>query len=363
MQKGMERALKNMHMEYEVFFYQLDNWEKDAVFAERIRNKIKEKAYDMVLSVNYCLLISDACQENGIRYVSWIYDAPIHIRDISSFHNSCNKIYCFDRGQVQSYRNAGYQNVFHMPLAADARDWQPVKNTKYECDVAFVGRLYKSDYEYLMGPLPQYYRGMFEGFLNAQGQVYGAYFLDSLITDARMEELNEFYRRASKGKMDIERREMEFACACEVTGRERRLALALLGKRFHVHLYSGDDAKQLEGISSCGYVEYYSEMPSAFKAAKINLNISLRAIRTGIPLRVLDVMSCGGFLISNYQEELLEYFEPNVDLVVYEDMKDLVLKTEFYLKHEEERKRIAENGRRKIENYFGYEERMRQLLK
>lgn len=205
-----------------------------------------------------------------------------------------------------------------------------MKNTKYECDIAFVGRLYKSDYEYLMGPLPQYYPGMFEGFLNAQGQVYGAYFLDKLITDARMEKLNEFYRRASKGKMDIKKREMEFACTCEVTDRERRLALALLGKRFHVHLYSGDDAKQLEGISSCGYVEYYSEMPSAFKEAKINLNISLRAIRTGIPLRVLDVMSCGGFLITNYQEELLEYFEPNVDLVVYEDIKDLVLKTEFY---------------------------------
>ena len=74
------------------------------------------------------------------------------------------------------------------------------------------------------------------------------------------------------------------------------------------------------------------------------------------------MLSCGGFLITNYQEELTEYFEPGVDLVVYEDVRDLVLKTDYYLKHEEERKAIAQNGHRKVRELCTFEGRMRQML-
>lgn len=94
------------------------------------------------------------------------------------------------------------------------------------------------------------------------------------------------------------------------------MALSLLGSRYKVNLYSGDKDVDIKGINQCGYVDYYSQMPAAFSQAKVNVNISLKTIRTGIPLRVLDILSCGGFLITNFQEELLEYFEPGVDLVI-----------------------------------------------
>lgn len=361
LQRGMERALDDLNVEYEVFFYHLTDWEKDNTFEALFRHRLNEQKYDIVLSVNYCPLVSNICQESDIRYVSWVYDAPIHIRDISSFHNVCNRIYFFDRGQTEKYLKAGYSNIFHLPLAADTRVWQFEKDKKYECDVAFVGQLYQSFYDCLMSPLPQYYRGMTEGFINAQSEVYGAYFLDELITDDFMEDVNEFYVHAFADGKGLEKRQMEWACVCELTRRERIMALSLLAGRYHVHLYSKDNELQNGGIY-CGPVEYYSEMPSAFRGAKINLNISLKAIRFGIPLRVLDIMSCGGFLITNFQQELLEYFEPDEDLVIYENMKDLVDKVEYYLINEEERKRIAQNGYGKIKKYFGFEERMKHLL-
>ena len=362
MQKGMEKALKDLKVEYDVWFYQLKDWERDDAFVEKFRQVLNRENYDIVLSVNYCPLISDICQSVNIKYVSWVYDAPIHIRDTRSFHNSCNRVYFFDGGQVKQYQKKGYSNIFHLPLAAEDSMWQFSNQEKYACDVAFVGRLYQSDYEYLMGALPQYYRGITEGFISAQGLVYGAYFLDELITDSFMDQINEFYLKKSNGQKRVERAEMEFACACEVTGRERFMALSLLSKRYHVHVYSGDDVRRIEGAEACGPVEYYTEMPSAFRGAKVNLNISLKAIRTGIPLRVLDVLSCGGFLITNFQEELLEYFEPDVDLVIYQDMKDMIFKVDYYLKHEEERERIAKNGYRKIKKYFSFGERMGYLL-
>lgn len=363
MQNGMENALKKLNIEYRIFNYQLSDWEHDTAFVEKLEKELEQGAFDAVISVNYCPLVSAVCQNHHLRYIAWVYDSPVHIRDLSSLHNSCNKIYFFDRGQVEKYKKQGYGTVFHLPLAADETVWEFQDYLQPSgCDVAFVGQLYKSDYNYLMAPLPQYYRGMMDGMLAAQGQVYGAYLLDEMITKPLMEKLNEFYQKASQNAKRVMKAELEYACACEVTGRERFTALSLLAGRYNVHLYSGDRNNQIEGIKSNGYVDYYTQMPSVFKNAKINLNISLKTIRTGIPLRVFDVLSCGGFLITNYQEELTEYFEPGVDLVVYEDVRDLVLKTDYYLKHEEERRAIAQNGHRKVRELCTFEGRMRQML-
>ena len=85
-------------------------------------------------------------------------------------------------------------------------------------------------------------------------------------------------------------------------------------------------------------------------------------IQTGIPLRILDIMACGGFVLTNAQPELFEYFDVGNDIVVYEDMKDMVMKVMYYLKHDEERIRIAENGHRKVCKKFSFDDRLKTLL-
>ena len=76
-----------------------------------------------------------------------------------------------------------------------------------------------------------------------------------------------------------------------------------------------------------GIVSYTAEMPDIFHTTKINLNITLRSITSGIPLRAIDILGCGGFLLSNYQPELCEYFTPDVDFVYFEDPDDLAEKS------------------------------------
>jgi spore maturation protein CgeB len=73
-------------------------------------------------------------------------------------------------------------------------------------------------------------------------------------------------------------------------------------------------------------------------------------------------MSCGGFLITNYQEELMEYFEPGTDLVIYEDVKDLAVKTEYYLAHDDLRRKIAQNGHDKVAQLFGFTKRLESII-
>lgn len=364
MEKGIEAAFQKMNMTYEVFFYTLLNWEKDDLFLERLAHQIKETCCDVVFSVNYTPLITRICKEHSLSYISWVYDSPVHIRDTKAMREACNRIYFFDRGQAQQYQSQGIR-AHHLPLAASSEVFSAAalqKNRVQESQIALVGQLYQTEYLHYTAVLDEYLRGYLEGMIRAQQQVYGGYFLPELITDALIGQMNTSYQKASAGKIQINKRQLEFLLASEVTGRERYLALALLSSRHAVSLYSTNSDDRLKKVAQMGYADYYTQMPQIFAGTQINLNISLKTIQTGIPLRVLDVLACGGFLISNYQAEMEEYFRLGEELVIYENLEDLVCKTDYYLAHETERMRIAKRGKRRIAESFGFEERIRKMF-
>lgn len=103
-------------------------------------------------------------------------------------------------------------------------------------------------------------------------------------------------------------------------------------------------------------------MPHVFKTNKINQNISLKCIQSGIPLRALDILGCEGFLLSNYQPELLEYFTPNVDCAVYSSIEEAKDLTDYYLKHDDERKKIAKHGYKTVKEHFSYDIQLKQIF-
>lgn len=364
MGQGVEYAFQKLNMEYDTFFYQLTDWEADEVFAEKLEEQLAKTAYDVVFSINYTPLITAVCKRKGVPYISWIYDAPIHIRNREPMKKNCNRIYFFDRAQAERAKEDGV-NAYHLPLAAEPNVFASAIQTAggdYASDVSLVGNLYQTAYEYYKAPLDDYLKGYLEGIVQAQSKVYGGYLIPELVTDDLLQRLNTCYRNASDGEASIGRRELEFLLASEVTGRERYMALALLSRYCDVALYSGTKDGRLTNVKQKGYIDYYKEMPRVFASSKVNLNISLRAIETGIPLRVLDVLSCGGFLITNYQMELGEYFRFGDDIVVYENLADLVEKTVFYLSHDSERERIARNGRECIAERFRFEDRIREMF-
>ena len=149
----------------------------------------------------------------------------------------------------------------------------------------------------------------------------------------------------------------EYVLNRRVTALERREILELLGEQFAMVLYTNDREVAIPGVENRGPVDYYEGMPYVFRQSKINLNITLRSIKTGIPLRVWDILGNGGFLLTNYQQELFEYFVPDEDFVYYTDYADLVKKVEYYLEHEEERCRIAANACEKVRSEHTFRKR------
>ncbi|MEZ3506467.1 MAG: glycosyltransferase [Lachnospiraceae bacterium] len=136
------------------------------------------------------------------------------------------------------------------------------------------------------------------------------------------------------------------------------------GKRYDFRLYTGSDTSSLPELSPYdhGTVDYHTQMPLVFAGSRINLNISLRSIRSGIPLRVLDIMACGGFVLSNWQPEITQYFEEGVEIVTFDSLQDCLAKIAYYLTHEEERKQIAARGQRKVQEKFSYQIGLERLF-
>ena len=363
MNPGIEKAFKQLEIEYDILYYQQTDWEEDAIFEEKIEKQIQDNVYDAVFSVNFAPVISKVCQHRGIRYISWVYDSPMHIRNIEVMKNSCNEIYMFDWGQVQEYKKLGV-NMEHLPLAVDSEIFNLPMNDeiikKYSAQISLVGKMYTTDYPKYTSPLSTETKKLLNDMISSQRDVYNDCFIPELLTDELLQKINAEYAKAGLD-FYIEKRELEYMMLCETTSRERTVILSLLSKHFDTHLYT-TEKPGIDNLKVHGPVDYYKQMPYIFKLSDINLNISLKSIRTGIPLRWVDVLGCGGFLLSNYQEELVQYLEVGKDCEVYGSFEEMYEKAAFYTKHEELRKQIARNGFMKAQEIFTFRNRIEQMI-
>ena len=76
----------------------------------------------------------------------------------------------------------------------------------------------------------------------------------------------------------------------------------------------------------------------------------------------MDIMGAGGFLMTNYQADFLNHFIPDVDYVYFESKDDLLNKCDYYLKHDDERIAIANNGHKKVKEFHNYKTRLNEIF-
>lgn len=350
---------KEKNIYFQIFEWKFENKNHDEKFEQWFCNMVKEGEYDALLSVNYFPVLSDVCMKRKIKYIAWCYDNPLNVERIEeTLDNPVNYVFLFDKMQFWQYVQKGFQTVYHLPLGVNSSRLMQLKVSSAECaqysaEVSFVGNLYKSLIHELMELMDDYTRGYLKSLMDVQLQIYGQYIFDEIITQELIDNINGQYLRQNPDTgLRLSKPALTFAMASEVTRNERLVLLSLCGKRFDTKLYSNDDSVVIKNVTKCGPVDYVETMPKVFTCSKINLNPTLRIIQTGIPLRAFDIMGAGGFLLSNYQEELLEHFENEKHLVIYESMEDAIEKIGFYLKHEERRCQIAENGKKRtLEEY------------
>ena len=360
-------CLKSQGYEVEQFLYPIKDKLNDVVFAKKLEEILKEKSFDCIFTFNFLPIISKVAYAYDIKYISWVFDSPHLTLYSKAVFNECNYIFCFDRAEVNKLKAYGVEQVYHMPLAVNTKRLENILtgNEKYSYDVSFLGNLYNNEYNFFdqIKNMPDYYKGFFDGLVETQMQIYGCDVASLAITDKEFQEIKKFVSFQLDEEMFIEEKDIFINfLQKKMTVRERPSILRKVSEKYKVTHFAPKADPTLTHVDFQGYADYRTKMPFVFVRSKINLNITLRSILSGIPLRCLDVMGAGGFLLSNYQPELNEYFVNGQEMVMYESQEDLMGKIEYYLTHEKERKEIALCGKEKIQNEFSYKKKLEEIF-
>lgn len=368
-QEDIAEAFESFGHTVEYYEEMPDEWKGTDI--RRLKEVVAE--YDLVFSANYFSRVSNACQAEQKKYIAWTVDSPMLTMFDTSVFNECNYIFLFDKFDYYRFLQMGVKHVYYLPLAVNA---ERVKNCieaasekekgKYRGDISFVGGLYyKNSYDAIEDKLPEYLQGYFDACMEAQLDLYGDNVFDRLLTADILERLCEIidFHQSDTAFSDIKLVFSSTYLGFKTAQKERIRNLNALASRFEVNLYTDRTDDRLRGVHVRESVDYREEMPLVFHESDINMNFTIRNIRTGLPLRIWDILGAGGFLLTNYQIELGDFFENGKDLVYYDSLDDMMRKAEYYLDHEDERKTIAQNGLKKIVQYHTYEHRIDVILK
>lgn len=366
-ENDMQEAMEENQIEVKTFDLPIKDYLNDDSFFRAFEKKLKEKAIDYVFSFNYFPVISDVCQKHSIPYISYVFDSPHLTLFCNNILNKCNFIFVFDSKLCGMLKEHLVENVYYMPLCVNTKrlDKTVKKDEKYMSDISFVGSLYlENNYYDKINYLPEYLKGFFKGIMNAQKKIYGCNFLGEVIEGEVLKELKK-YVDFNMGDEYWASDELVFSSlflSRKLTSMERSHISEMLGKEFDYSIYTGDNTSGLIGVKNKGIVDYSSQMPRVFYNSKINLNITLRSIDNGIPLRAFDIMGSHGFLLSNYQPDFFQHFQADVDYVYYGDTEELKAKADFYLKNDFERERILNNGYNKVKEFHNFHIRLKEIL-
>lgn len=126
------------------------------------------------------------------------------------------------------------------------------------------------------------------------------------------------------------------------------------------------------------------EMNSIFRHSKINLNLSnsvnyeiqylfsspknlihtLRSRKTHnqIKARNFEIPFANGFQLTNYTPSIEDYFDIGKEIACYSTMQDAVTQIDFYLKEDDLREKIRENGHKAAREQHGYSHRFQKIF-
>jgi len=322
--------------------------------------------YNCVMTQNFCVNVAIACYDQCVPYISWVYDSPQVSLYSSHSAYPTNFIFAFDKAQVKRLKECGVANIFHMPLAANMAYVSGINITKddhykYSSDISFIGQLYRLEY------IEQYIANASNNIVEQLNMIVDKKAFD---WNKGVSIYNSFTDQLCK-MVSINAGDFDYFSLMDekyiketmllgplIARKEREGILNLAGAKHKTTFYTKEadvdySRSNIDKVKTFGPVRGQDPY-KIYSSSKLNLNLTLRTIETAVPQRVFDIMSMGGTVISNYQEEAEELFEPDKEIILFSCKEEFLEKAEYYLKHDGFRKKIGEAGYRKVAEKYNY---------
>jgi spore maturation protein CgeB len=277
----------------------------------------------------------------GIPTVAWFVDHPLSVLSGAELNARSNvQVFCFERSVLGWIAERGFEDPVHLPTASNPRSFHPDR-----VDPGVAAAL-GAPLSWVANSWWQKARLGFDEEVHAEAlQLAATHSMDRC-----------FMRDVAPGLMLASAPEarqrlglaMQAALA-EAAMQSRAEYVKGLGEQgLVVH---GDEhwTKLVEGMRLERPVDFATELPSLFAGSRVNLNVTAEQMPTALNQRVWDVPGVGGFLLTDRQADVGEYFEEGVDVVTFGDLEEAQDKARFYLEHDSAREKIATKAFEKIE--------------
>lgn len=370
------RGLKELgHTVYEVILEVENKSPSGQEILDAVVMGMEKSNADIIFSINYYPALSEIARVYKLLYYSWIVDAPVLELYSKTIKNRCNRVFIFDSELYREISVYNPYNIFYLPLAADCDFYQnAIRNAslsdveKYTHNITFVGSLYteKCPYDKVKNLSPKI-SGYLHGIMKAQEKIYGYYFVEELLSDELVDEFvknyDGYYLAGEEDLLTKKRTLAQFYIGNKITAMERVDTFKYLSEKFEVDIYTASDTKEIPKLKNHGTIMTHTKMPIVFNKSTINLNPTSKPIRSGIPLRIFDLLACEGFVLCNYQSDLLNEFLPGEELDIYSSIEELEEKIRYYLSHTDVCREIAHNGYEKVSKRHTYPLRLEQMFR
>lgn len=337
---------------------------------------------DFIFSVNFKKEIGNLAKKLQLKYISWTVDTPSYDLYSTDISDDLFYLFVYDGELVDKLTSLGVENVYYLSAASGTPRFRDIdtnseENERYSCDLAFVGSTaleneYRSFY---LNKVDGETLALLEKIILAQAVEPQVYIIPELLENLSRQGIELTEKAFTQAGLVLEdmnylsdKERFAYHLAKEASGRTRIRTIQRLDEMFKVKIW-GDKGwssvtDKIINTRYMGKAGHYTELPKLFHTAQINLNITRSYVgQKGLPVRVFDVMASGGFLVSNYTDEIGRLFKPGRDLVCFDDYIQLNDIIHYYLKNEKERLTIAENGRNKLYELHTFEHRVNEILR
>jgi spore maturation protein CgeB len=234
-------------------------------------------------------------QRLGIATMNWYCNASYQLHLVAEIAPAYDFCLVPERDRLDDYRALG-ANPIYCQEAANPRVYKPFPERE-EFDVTFVGQRY--------GDRPAFVRALLD--VGVDAQVWGTGWLET--------QPSSWKGRARRTVRRIVRPELTVPAS-------------------QCHSPLDDDE----------YVRMYSRSRISLGFAKVAAPLADGRFVKQVRLRDFEAPMSGAFYLTEFSEELAEFFEPDREIVCFADADELAAKARHYLEHEAERRRIREAG-------------------
>ena len=329
---------------------------------EIIVRRIQNLKPDFLLSITFSPLLSELGRQNRIPYFCWEYDKVMN-QDLFHPSNFSPFTYFFATylDDVRRLQAMGVKAKY-LPPAPPIGDKQSLVPSRedyqlYSHDITHVG----SSLIRVTNKFLDLKKELFENKARPPGPVVNRLWaiLKQVIKDQEPFSQKNVYELPRLLEEKIHQSHFKGILEPEVLSnylareccRFQRLHFLEALRDHIVWVYGAPDWKEVEmdHIKYGGVLSYEEQAPKAYQCSKINLNIARIYCLDGMSDRVPNILSMGGFLLTNPIEGIEEHYEPGRELIVYQTAQELKELCAYFLAHPEERMAIGEAGRARVE--------------